>query len=295
LGTRTSIVETGSGRVRLNKFAPMGSALCFPIQSILFSSIVLLAYLKHYYGARPSDNPSKDWPMLHCIDRFIKSMHNKPEELLSEYLCPRVYGDDIISDYRITDHVLILLEQCGLRVNSEKSFIGGTPFRESCGIFAYNGEDVTPYLFRLPGFVRKLGPKQVASICDLANRAGDFQYHHLRSVFIRTLKHSSVVGMRGDITPYIPFTMDREQFGIYTTNPHRPVVVRMNRDYQREEKRVLCIRSVHGRGKVAANMEDYAYDQWMRARIRGGSDEINFSSSRVRPSVTRIRLGWTPV
>ena len=37
--TRSSIVSTALGDVNLNKFAPMGSALCFPIEAILFWSI----------------------------------------------------------------------------------------------------------------------------------------------------------------------------------------------------------------------------------------------------------------
>lgn len=295
LGTRTHCVNTDQGMIELNKFAPMGSALCFPVQCIVFSAITLLAYLKQHYKLEPMEDPSEDWFYLHHINKFIDMMHDKPEEILPNLLTPRVYGDDIICDYRTTDNVLVLLAQCGLRVNSEKSFIGGSPFRESCGIFAYNGEDVTPYLFRVPTFKTKLNANVLASVIDQANRAGDYGYNHLRSTLINFLKRSSVEGIKGNITPYIPFTTSRLEFGIYTTNLQPSKVVRESVRYQREEKKVLVLRNISDVRYESPHMEKYAYDQWMRARIRGGSTEDNFSVSRIRPRVTRVRLGWTPV
>lgn len=296
LGTRTDDVDvSGAQNVRLHKFAPMGSALCFPVQCIVFSGITLLAYLMRFYGCAPSDSLPKDWYYLHHIDEFIRMMHDSPEEIKTDLLCPRVYGDDIICDYRTTDDILFLLTRFGLRVNTEKCFIGGSPFRESCGIFAYDGEDVTPFLFRVPAHKRRLDAKCLASIVSQANRAGDFGFHHLRSRLIHYISEQGVVGVKGDVKPYIPFTSDRDTFGIYTTNVLVPRFTRTNARYQRDEKKVMCIRSIVTNRRVSVHSEAYAYDQWMRARIHGGSNEINFSSSRIRPQVTRIKLGWTPV
>lgn len=293
LGTRTSVVETKHGKVELNKFAPMGSALCFPVESIVFTAITLLGYLMQHYDCGSLSSQSEDWYYLHHIDDFIQMMHSNPWQVL-HLLRPRIYGDDIICDYRTTDNILILLSQCGLKVNSEKSFIGGSPFRESCGVFAFNGEDVTPYLFRVPWHRSKLDASTFASLVGAINRGGDFLYLHLRSTLIHYAKRMRVVGIRGDISLSLPFTTNRDDFGIFSNMPHPPTRVRYNKRYQRDEKRVLVIVSTRGRKYQSPFSEQYFYDQWMRARIRGGSDELNFSSSRIRPQATRVRLGWTP-
>lgn len=296
LGTRTAKVRTPDGVVALNKFAPMGSALCFPIQCIVFSAITLLGYLKCTYGTKDIlDSSTEGWYSLHHIAAFMRQMHRDPSQLRSKLLLPRIYGDDIIVDYRATNDVLSLLAECGLKVNLEKSFIGGSPFRESCGIFAYWGEDVTPLLFRVPRIGRKLDANVVASVFDQANRAGDFRYHHLRSWFINFIRNSKVSGIYTDVSSVIPWTTNRDDFGIYTTNPHAANIVRVNSSLQREERRVIVLRALYGRQRVSPFMEEYAYDQWIRARLSGEVTEDNFSVPRRRPKETRIRLGWIPV
>lgn len=294
LGTRTKKVDTGESIVQLNKFAPMGSALCFPVQSIVFTAIVLLGYLEHYYSKR--DKLKGDSYYLHHIKEFIRGMGTDPSQYdPNKLLRPRVYGDDIICDERITGDILILLARAGLVVNERKSFTGGTPFRESCGIFALNGVDVSPFLFRVKSHKDKLSASTFAGIVDAANRAGDYKYHTLRSCFINYLKRSRVYGFKGDISPYIHFTRDRNVFGIYSTSPKNQGATRYNTNYQRDEVRRLVIRSHGSSRSISQYAEDYAFDQWMRARIRGGSTEYNYSVSRVRPRESRVRLDWLPV
>jgi hypothetical protein len=53
------------------------------------------------------------------------------------------YGDDIILPAQAYDTVCDVLEILGHRVNRDKSYAVGR-FRESCGGWYYNGEDVTP-------------------------------------------------------------------------------------------------------------------------------------------------------
>lgn len=109
----------------LRKFATMGSALTFPVQSIVFSILSVWA-LRLYEGR---ENNWVDWKA--DFDRV------------------RVFGDDIIVPtyaYGITKFVL---HECGLRVNLSKSF-KGTSFRESCGMDAFKGVDVTPPRHAVP-------------------------------------------------------------------------------------------------------------------------------------------------
>ena len=93
-----SLDKFGNHEIRLKKFAPMGSALCFPIECIIFGSIVRLA--------------------------------NREKGVNTEF---RVYGDDLVVDDRIFLKVIELLEVFGFRVNVDKTFFPYHPFKESCG------------------------------------------------------------------------------------------------------------------------------------------------------------------
>jgi hypothetical protein len=63
-----------------------------------------------------------------------------------------VYGDDIIIETELYEPLVTLLSALGFTTNSEKSFNQG-PFRESCGVDAYLGTDITPF------YVRTWNPK----------------------------------------------------------------------------------------------------------------------------------------
>lgn len=58
-----------------------------------------------------------------------------------------VYGDDIICSRAYADQVIHLLRFLGFKINKDKTFIDG-PFRESCGVDAYHGIDITPVYMR---------------------------------------------------------------------------------------------------------------------------------------------------
>lgn len=55
-----------------------------------------------------------------------------------------VFGDDIIVPSHEVDTLVRVLASAGFVVNADKSFHEG-PFRESCGMDAYEGKDVTPF------------------------------------------------------------------------------------------------------------------------------------------------------
>jgi hypothetical protein len=103
----------------LRKFASMGSALCFPIEAMVFFTIVMYTLVK-ISGKVPSRR------LLTKLSRDVA-----------------VYGDDIIIPSSTATRVMEDLESYGLRVNHDKSFHTGL-FRESCGGDYYNGVDITP-------------------------------------------------------------------------------------------------------------------------------------------------------
>jgi hypothetical protein len=113
--TRSHLTELPSGeRVTLRKFAPMGSALCFPVEALCFWALTV-ACIHQCKGGDISDVASTVF----------------------------VYGDDIIVQAGDELPVFRTFPEFGLKVNEDKSCHTGF-FRESCGCDAYRGEDVTP-------------------------------------------------------------------------------------------------------------------------------------------------------
>ena len=113
----------GHGDLPLAKFSSMGSALCFPVEAMVFTTIVVLAI-------------QAEWKVP--LDRaFLSSLRGRV----------RVYGDDIIVPVDCVQRVITYLEAFGLKVNRDKSFWNGK-FRESCGGDYYDGEWVTPVRLR---------------------------------------------------------------------------------------------------------------------------------------------------
>lgn len=110
----------------LEKFASMGSALCFPVESMYFYTICVMALLK-----------SMDLPTTHGhVWDVTRDIY--------------VYGDDLIVPTEHATVVLSYLQKYYCKVNMSKTFVSGS-FRESCGMDAYAGREVTPtYLRRMP-------------------------------------------------------------------------------------------------------------------------------------------------
>jgi hypothetical protein len=109
----------GHGVIRLAKYASMGSALTFPIEAMVFLTVILLG-----------------------IERELSAplTREKAVSLLSGRV--RVFGDDLIVP---RDYVLSVCDELsvfGHKVNINKSFWTGR-FRESCGKEYYSGEDVS--------------------------------------------------------------------------------------------------------------------------------------------------------
>lgn len=105
----------------MNKYAPMGSALCFPVMSLV-----------HY---------------VFCVASLVLDAGFTERDALGEVY---VYGDDIVVPSKAVDGVMTCLTACGLIPNRDKSY-SRSHFRESCGIDAYNGVDVTPVRMKRDG------------------------------------------------------------------------------------------------------------------------------------------------
>jgi hypothetical protein len=112
--------------VQLTKFASMGNALCFPVESMYFYTICIAALLN-----------KRNLPVSR---RAVKSVSRDVY----------IFGDDILVPSDDATAVFDYLQKYYCKVNDRKTFYLGK-FRESCGVDAYNGADVTPvYITRVP-------------------------------------------------------------------------------------------------------------------------------------------------
>lgn len=138
---RSSSTELPDGRIlKLHKFAPMGSALCFPILALTVWSILTAAA-----------------PDADTADSIL------------------VYGDDVIVPTAYAANAMEQLESFGLKINRDKSCTGGL-FRESCGTDAFKGVEVTPVRIRTV-WSSSRSPESFASWIAYANSLFERKYY----------------------------------------------------------------------------------------------------------------------
>lgn len=194
--------------VPLLKHAPMGSALCFPILALCVWAIL-------YGGTTDTDTR--------------EGIH--------------VYGDDVIVPTAYAEDAIKKLELFGLKVNRDKSFIRGH-FRESCGVDAFKGNNVTPLRFRTV-WSSNPSPDAYSSWMAYANNLWDRQYYHTYDYIVGLLHHVYGELPCEDMWP----ETDREVGKLATTCPtlryvpqeYRVTRYRINHNLQKREWRVRVI------------------------------------------------------
>lgn len=140
--------------IKLKKFATQGSAVTFPIQTYVFSIISLACTVE----ARGSHSLSSISANRVAQRAFLRRIGQDV----------RVFGDDIIVPVEASRILTEVLQHLGLRVNTSKSFSEGN-FRESCGMDAFRGYDVTPAYIR-----RIVEPTQPESILSFISCSNNF-------------------------------------------------------------------------------------------------------------------------
>jgi hypothetical protein len=151
LCSRSQSTILPSGQVlALDKFAPMGSALCFPILALTIWAILSAA----------EDDADARKSIL-------------------------VYGDDVIVETAKAAHAIKWLESFGLLVNRDKSCTSGF-FRESCGTDAYKGVNVTPVRIRTT-WARRPSPNVYSSWISYANSFHKQHFHKTYDFIVRLL------------------------------------------------------------------------------------------------------------
>lgn len=171
-GTRSVNSILPDGRVvELKKFAAMGSALCFPVEALVFYALIIGTYA------------------------------------LYEHLYPfaYVYGDDLIIDREIIPTLNEVFQEVGLKINLDKSFYNG-PFRESCGKDYFKGDEVTTVKLRSQF---KSLPDNIVSLVETANHLFDRGYYKASEFIQRFIKRHWNIPFGLSNSPYLCYYSNR--------------------------------------------------------------------------------------
>jgi hypothetical protein len=155
--------------LKLRKFASQGTAVTFPVQSLVFLIIAL--------GVSTDGS-----------DGLVRKINALRTQV-------RVYGDDIIIPTNRYERMINALEFLGLKANTSKSYHAGY-FRESCGTDCYKGYDVTPVK---PKVIIPGGPASCQAVVDTTNNLFNKGYWHasysLETLLpVRVRQHLRIVG-----------------------------------------------------------------------------------------------------
>lgn len=252
------LVPTKSGDVllRMKKYAPQGSAVTFPLQTIIYA-ILAVSSLHYVRGWRVSR----------------RSIQRAAREVL-------VFGDDSIVPMDCGQQYIELLTYCGFAVNDSKTF-GTGKFRESCGIEAYNGEDVTPSYIVNP--FRESDPSSIASTVECSNNFYKKGLWHAARELETTLppwvrKHLRVTGI-GD-----------GRFGLTSFCGTCEVpITRYNTRLQRDESLAISLttRSTRIKPGGAGHLLQYFIEE--------PSPDIHWESGLDGRSSSQVRKRWEPI
>lgn len=167
--------------IDLQKFASMGSALCFPVEAMYFYTLCVMAILE-----------KRNLPVT--------------TQAVSKIVCDVfVYGDDIIVPANESEVVTYTLQKYYCKVNTDKSFWSGK-FRESCGMDAFDGNEVVPtYVRQVPLRNKRLNKAWCVSTMDTSNQFYRKGYWLTSSLLVKLVErvtgtlpltgpHSAVLG-----------------------------------------------------------------------------------------------------
>lgn len=282
LATRSDRTLLPDGELlKLKKFAPMGSALCFPIETIIFASVCEVVLRR-------------------------RARADRDERITGDY---SVFGDDIIVPTVCASDTMSALQLLGFRVNTSKSFYDAECwYRESCGKEYCDGIDVTPIrisrkyystyhqlVLHVPTQPNETSkdeePSGITGVVDLANRAYGKGLLTLRGWliqrFLRENKHK----------PYVPYFGEVGFHSTTDTNFHS--VSGWDADYQRSF--VMATRFVPTADKANKGDNSIALRHWLETRSQNNSYpgdcfESNVGSSPLlKPALVPVMTPYSPV
>lgn len=257
LATRSTHTLLDQEVLRINKFAPMGSACCFPVECLIFSAAVLAT-----------------------ATMFHGSQANQPD-------CYRVYGDDIICPTFMAEDVMTSLQILGFSVNSGKSYWSGD-YRESCGMDAWRGFDVTPLKLKDFSFdfngSKPCSYEHQSRIVSYLNTLYFSGYKHTRSFLLEKFLQCKILarGQRFKVADSLVFG-DGERGTLFSPSPDnfhlKPITIR---GYQRKGyKKIIWKRRRENHSVEAEQLRSEAsyFERLMVSRPYAENDHASYDLS----------------
>lgn len=250
-GTRTEATELPTGEIHLlRKFAPMGSALCFPIESLVHWSLSVATLQIRYSLLRA--------------------------KALSAVF---VYGDDIIIQGQNHEALFDTFPSFKLKFNEDKSCLTGN-FRESCGMDAYCGENITVCKVKKPLPHKPADASGYASYIDYSNFFWNNAYYstssHIGSYLRRIYGEIPHVVEKADSLGYVTRILPPSNRSRFQR--------RWNRRYHRWEWRVRALRT----SKISRANDRGEYLRKLLTR----SEEFRAGIYTI-PRRVYLKRGWT--
>jgi hypothetical protein len=219
LATRSRLVDTGFDEepIRVEKFAPMGSALCFPVQCTIFAAVVLMVSIATVSGRAIFEGETiSDLSMAH---QYLVAYGAGEHAHFKKFA---VYGDDIICDKQVVSNVMRALTELSFSVNVEKSYFDDVAYRESCGMHSFNGYDVTPFKLKTKPISTMMSLEALLGLVDAANNAAEYGYTRVYSALVNVTLRWPIEGVRKNrgFNPILFAPLDSEEScAIKTSRP----------------------------------------------------------------------------
>jgi len=256
--------------IKLRKFAAQGAAVTFPVQTIIYTLIAIGVGLSVEYGT--GNNGRYTRKQLVAIAQGV-----------------RVFGDDIIVPNSHAGILIEVLQYLGLSVNIAKSFTEGN-FRESCGMDAYDGYDVTP------AYLRRIGnPSQPESIDSVVECSNNFfkkglwhAAHYLQSQVMAIFKLK---------IPVVSSSSGLFGWTSFCGNDYSELKSRWNRDLQSEQYLSHTPVGVVKKGSQSGESSLHQFFTEVKPYVSSWSDHLRdpqqWSHGWIARAAVKIRLRWS--
>lgn len=217
LGTSYTSRDGVKRSIYFKKFAPMGSAVCFPVEAVVFFALA--------------------WATM-----GVNGIQGKPY----------VYGDDIVAPKGTYAHLKPVFESVSLKFSDTKCCTEGL-FRESCGVDAFNGENVTPLYLK---GTKCNDPVDFISLLSFRNSAYSRGWENVVKLCDRKLQGSMYTLSLPTITPVGLGTKRPYLFKLGPVEDPGLCSIRYNKD--------LLVHEILGIAPANIKVAETAMDDWSR-------------------------------
>lgn len=247
-----------NGYWNLNKFSTMGNACTFPVESILFLTIAIAATL--YSRGLPVNRGT--------IDGLQDEVS--------------IFGDDLIVPSESRKELYTLLDLLGFKVNDKKSYWGEN-FRESCGLDAFRGVNVTPIYWKRPW---GSGPESAAGCLATRN-------HFYKNWYLRTAEYLYSTRPRAKNLNFAAVQPETGVTGCVTWNAETAAIYNANAFKMRWNGQYMCteilIPSFVTKGEKEAICDDSAVLQYF---TENPSPFIEWASGVPQRPAMKLQSRW---